>query len=938
MPLAPTTAKSKRPRITQKAQIAEKDAKIAELTTLNSALSADLLQLQNDHTQFSIAHQALLDRTRGLSLANKALNCLKRKAQTAFDDELGKKTKRIKRLERERDAKKKDSIMASSGLQNALDDSSVRIAQLEQSIVSVNTKITSKNIEIQTLQINLKDRQSTITAIRGQLYASRKRVERAKNSLQAVCKSYRALQTWDPTEHGQFHPVSRKLARDLTYAGCSAGKVAFAVESCAQAFNIKIKRCFMGRRTVGRVIDEGGKYGELQLAREIFECTGPPGFVESSDGTTHRGITIESRHVTLLTPSYEPDIDDTDQSTWRHRTRFVEVAPALDHTGQCQFEGTREAATRIADTYSRSPLAAQERRLMDKNVYWRKKLGESKGHAADGKKECKISAAHKKDVIICDMGRAAIHEADVATSTILLAILEITDVELQAAAKISQSQLTTLPPSERSQLIEEVLERKIGKERFERLSPTEKSNATTHVFGGCCMHKDLNVVEFGVKEMQKIYSEHNIPPPVLLANKANNAAINLSTKDSTSPASQHAIDSSSSGAIKLLQLVGSFLRHKDGEHGYQDKTRIVMRERKKELYDLDEATSFPDVSNMRYGCYTYAAAEVVVFHGLIAELVTEGIDAKTKSGQPNHMEKNILKGLNCKRTMEQLIVLALYGAYPINLLSLTDIHRKLPIFCAHISENPKIPLDPSTPLDKLTINGRPIGNELLIPTICQLAPDLPHLFLTISKIFGSCKKGWIQFTPEFHVGGTFDCLTPKQRAVLFIPSTNDCSEGMLGSPTVHMRYHPNSIAESFSNQTRLERNNTEAFIKKGCDAAVERYVIREVRKDGAKGRRAKFRRAWAALQQEKAETARKRREKTTAKKKLAQQHLADTNLEFNISKIEAMSSPILKDQLRVYRDVLKDEVPSKILWKDMNTVGVHRELVLEAGERELERR
>jgi hypothetical protein len=168
------------------------------------------------------------------------------------------------------------------------------------------------------------------------------------------------------------------------------------------------------------------------------------GFVESSDGTTHRGITVESRHITLLVPSYAPGVDDSDKSLWSHRTRFVEVDHALDHTGQRQFEGTLEAANRIADIYTRSPLAAQEKRAMDKHDYWRKKIGESKDHAADGKKAFKISAAHKKDIIIHDLGRAAMDDSDVATSQILSTMLSITDDELQAAGKVSASELTSL--------------------------------------------------------------------------------------------------------------------------------------------------------------------------------------------------------------------------------------------------------------------------------------------------------------------------------------------------------------------------------------------------------------------------------------------------------------------------------------------------------------
>ncbi|KAJ6521497.1 hypothetical protein DFH09DRAFT_1331205 [Mycena vulgaris] len=55
-------------------------------------------------------------------------------------------------------------------------------------------------------------------------------------------------------------------------------------------------------------------------------------------------------------------------------------------------------------------------------------------------------------------------------------------------------------------------------------------------------------------------------------------------------------------------------------------------------------------------------------------------------------------------------------------------------------------------------------------------------------------------------------------------------------------------------------------------------------------------------------------------------------------KIQTMSSPVLKDQLHVYRDVLKDEIPLKTRWKDMATVAVRRTLVLEARVRELARR
>ncbi|KAJ7094890.1 hypothetical protein C8R43DRAFT_907989 [Mycena crocata] len=876
-----------------------------------------------------------------------SLKSLKRKAETSLNEELSKKHKRIKRLENERETNQETHSVALAKLQVSLDKSYTQISDIARTLSSATTRVVSQDATIISLRSSLRDKQLALTATRNRLHASRRQTERAKSSLRTGKKAYADIRVWDPMENGQYHTTSRELARNLTFAGCSASKVAFVVESCARAFRIEIKRHFMSSRTVGRAIDEGGKYGELQLAREIMDA---PGFVEHSDGTTHRGITVETRHVTLLVPSYDPDVDDSDKSTWRHCTRFVEVAPALDHTAERQFEGTKEVSERIADTYSRSPLSAQDKRKMDKNEYYRKKLGESKDHAADGKKEFKISEAHKKEIIIQDMGRTAMDEADLETSILLLTIAEITDEDLLAAGKLSPSELSS---EKKTDLIGEVLEQKIGEEKFNSLTPDQQCNATTHCFGGCCMHKDLNVVRIGDAEMQEVYSTHNIPAPVLLANKANDATINLTPEDSTNAARQHAINSSSRGAVKLLQLIGALLRHKDGKRGYQDKCRIFMQERKLELYNLDESDGFPDVSNIRYGCYTQAAAEVVVFHGLIWELVSEVMDGKTKSGHPNHVEHLILKGLKCPATMEQLVAMALYGASvswsymamvrgtkenPVNLLDLTDLHRKLPEFCTHIAENPDILLDPATPLEELTIDARPFVNELLIPTIRQLLPELPNVNLLISAMFSGAAKGWVRFTPEFHIGGTFDRLTPEQRAVLFIPSTNDCSEGMLGSYRVHMRYHPNSTTQSFTNQTRAERNNTEAFIKKCCDDAVEKFVMREVRKDGASGRRAKFRRAWAALQREKAESARKRREKAAGKKKNAEFRLLTTKLELNVAKIKTLSSKCLKEQLKVYKELIKDEVLVKMLWKNMATVSVRRTLVLEARERELKRR
>ncbi|KAJ7504739.1 hypothetical protein B0H11DRAFT_1669466, partial [Mycena galericulata] len=743
---------------------------------------------------------ALLAKCNAVSTDNRTLKSLKRKADSSYTDELQKKRKCIKRLEHERDAKAGENAEVVACLEMALDERSEEFRNLERQLSSCRATIHSQEMTINTLCTTITEKQAALTSTRNRLYTVQKRVSRAQISLKGIRKLYRALRTWEPTRNGLYTAEARKLARDLTFTGCAAGKIAFAIHCCAEMFGIRILSRFMSRRTVGRALDEGGTYAQLQIAREIQNAAG---FIEGSDGTTHRGITVESRHITLAVPSYAPGVDDSDTSTWTHRTRFLEVSPAIDHTAQRQFEGTLEAANRITDIYNWSPLAAQEKRLMDKNEYWRKKLGENKDHAADGKKGFRLSAEKKKNVAIQDLGRAAMEDADVQTSEILETMLSITEDDLEAVGNISMEELASA--SERTQLTEQALERKLGEARFDALTPTEQENSCTHLFGGCCSHKDLNVVEYGYKAVQRVYSTYNLPPPILLANKANSATIDLGSADDA--AVQKAMESSTAGAIKLLQLIGALLRHKDGERGYQDRCTLFMREMKLELYNLDEPNKFPDVSNNRYGAYTYAAAEAVCFHGIIQSLITDTIDAKTKSGQANHVEYNILKGLNCAVTMTELVALALYSvsvSWPymaqvrgtkeklINLIDLTDLHRKLPEFCAHIASNPHIILDPTTPQHQLTIDGKPFLNEFLLDAIAELRCELPNLFFVISAMFSGCETGWVQFTPEFHVGGTFSRLTPEQRAILSIPSTNDANDGMLGSFRVHMRYHLNS--------------------------------------------------------------------------------------------------------------------------------------------------
>ncbi|KAJ7269229.1 hypothetical protein C8J57DRAFT_1509438 [Mycena rebaudengoi] len=231
----------------------------------------------------------------------------------------------------------------------------------------------------------------------------------------------------------------------------------------------------------------------------------------------------------------------------------------------------------------------------------------------------------------------------------------------------------------------------------------------------------------------------DIPPPqdkslaVLLASKANSEIISLSNIDPDNPALQQAVKSSSSGAIKIFQLIGALLRHKDGNGA----TRISV------VYSTTGMVPTPKLL-LRLSSF--------LFHHLIMELVAEIIDGKMKSGYPNHVKKNLMRGLKCTVTMAELVALALYDICvpwrymtivrgmketPVNLLLLPDLRRKLLEFCTYIAKSPQIIPDSTTPIEKITIDGLPILDDLLFLLIQQLCPDLPNI-LIISNMFAGC--------------------------------------------------------------------------------------------------------------------------------------------------------------------------------------------------------
>ncbi|KAE9388142.1 hypothetical protein BT96DRAFT_947827 [Gymnopus androsaceus JB14] len=788
----------------------------------------------------------------------------------ALEREHSKSLKRVKRLER-------DARTRKDAHSNDIYSLNCLLSESKSAFTSLQSENSALFYSLADANNQLSAKSTLVHDLREQIYALQKQVERSKSSLSSSRSSLKKLSVWNPMKGGAYIPKARKLFRILKQSGVR--NCDLAVKAVAEALGVKVKRV-MSRRTGSHCVKEGGIYGLLQLGREI---TNTPAFGESNDGTTMRRITQECQHITLPVPSYEPDANDDDSSTWTYTTHFAEAVPALDHTAKRQLEGSEQLGKKIADTYSNSPLAQRDGKKMDGDDYFWKQTFQNMDHASDGKKKFKLTDEKKAQILHRDLE------------------------DIVKAAKKTADELTT---QERGAIAMDLLEQRIGKEAFKSLPDSEARLLRLFIFVGCGAHKSLNTFRYGVVEMRETWKRsEELKGPCDLANKSHELATKIASNNNDTEASDHCEKSCPQGGVKLCELAGALFQHKDGETGYQEQHHMFIKARKEDLYELPETESgkkFPDVSNTRYQSHSYAAAELLVFCDDYQELVEEICNGKTKQGT-NHLEGNMLKGLQDPDTLAELGTMAIEGittSWPymslirsppdgtnfVNTLSpeMIELHRNQIVpFCENLALHPEKILDPNTPQIELTLDGQPFIDETIIPALRTLAPELPNLNLMISAMFRCA------------------------------------AQGGLGSLCGYIKYTPSSDAHTFSSLARSKRNNLEAFISKLCQQDDQLYIMHLARELDASGEAKRFQEEYLRLQKERAELARKKVEDTARKKADELQQLNTIGIVVDQASIRKMMHKGIRHDPEL-ANVTQSSLKNKQAWLDAILAAVKR--------------
>ena len=142
----------------------------------------------------------------------------------------------------------------------------------------------------------------------------------------------------------------------------------------------------------------------------------------------------------------------------------------------------------------------------------------------------------------------------------------------------------SLSKERQDELLESIVHRvrvMFGEEAYEKLTPTKKHRADLFIWTGCTMHKDLNATKGGADAMAASWREGEAPTKLM--NKYNVAA----AATGSVKLEKRASDDLEGGTVKLTNLVGALVRHKDAKKGHQDIFRVFCHERLgREIYSI----------------------------------------------------------------------------------------------------------------------------------------------------------------------------------------------------------------------------------------------------------------------------------------------------------------------------------------------------------------
>ncbi|KAJ6552438.1 hypothetical protein DFH09DRAFT_925151 [Mycena vulgaris] len=631
---------------------------------------------------------------------------------------------------------------------------------------------------------------------------------------------------WMKGNGGVFTETSREMLRDLVALKVSGENVDPVIHTVGRGLGLQVQD-HVSARQIDRVMEEAGIASDIQVAMEIDASKA---VTLSGDGTKIRHIDYEAKHITFRDPA-----------TGRPITRILDITSAPDHTSEAQMAGWRIVLQDgLVKTYNASPLGQVAPIDEDEFITFIKALGTD--HANDQKKLARLVNEWTTEAEKIMLGKKYLSSNDI--QHYLPDIARLNDQKIQDAGGLDAwNALSEAEKVRLDILVCRTLWAHFGETEWKDLTPEARFEAQALVWWGCCMHKEMNSVKGGVQGMKLFWETIGGPAPVKLMNKANDAAVSKSQKGSL--VSDSALDASEGGAIKVTSLLGSLFNHKDDKRGQQDTFKLYFED------FLGYVVSCPDTSNTRFQSHCDCAIFIILYLPQILFFMSHIMYSKTKIGL-NHLEANVLKGLQCVSTLTELAVLALYaisvsyaymrvvratGDRQMNALDLGPLHEKVVKFCEAIAENTDLLLAPDATYATGTLDGQPWEHPDVFYAIQRMASGLPNLAGCLSAHMTGAADTWKRFGEEYRADGVIAQLSPEARAKIYVNPTNDHNEGALGRLRRAVREAARLSLSAHNAKSKYVINDTRTFLRSPkVTEALRAYLRVEARRRIDSGR------------------------------------------------------------------------------------------------------
>ncbi|KAJ7743197.1 hypothetical protein B0H16DRAFT_1727923 [Mycena metata] len=479
----------------------------------------------------------------------------------------------------------------------------------------------------------------------------------------------------------------------------------------------------------------------------------------------------------------------------------------------CEFSQSQENM----DLFNRSLLARRLKRQYSVRDWLRILRGMHGDHASPEKSTAAGLKEQKHDAAIQDLGEDALSGKSYME---LIEYLGAWNVRKIVEAGGTQA-WNALSPAEQTardvKMMNDILTI-LGREAYNALNPADRRMLDLFVWGGCCMHKDLNSFRGGNTEMMLEWKK--IPGtvgPILLANK-DNAALLQNLLDPAQPQNVEltedqfrALEASTRGGVKTAALAGAIFNNKDDKKGQADRHVDFM------THSLGLGAPhrrFPDTSNTRFGSHRDAAAELITYLPQYRQMM-EAIEWSKQNPSLTNIEKNLCDALNDIPTLTELAAMTIYrmvithpylyqvrgpGTESTNHLELGPLHHSIRNHIQKILDHPNLLFGSDVRYQTATLDGLEWADPKAMKAVFDLIPSLPHIKAITLAFFRGAQITWIRFSAEFAPGGLIDTCTATEKQLAWMPSTNNANEGALGAYHVAIRGKPSLTLHQYNAQ------------------------------------------------------------------------------------------------------------------------------------------